>query len=176
MQTRWLVSTAVAVTGHLVMVSAVASPLAGINPAAITRPHLMLAQSGEPPAPVTDRLRRLRNHRAILESALAPRQAIPAQPPEPQSRSLQAPEPTVSRPRESTEEVLPPEDPDVASEAGGQISCDAAAAVVEDYGFSEVQATDCSGELYTFSATRDGTAYSLAISAAEGEIAEVCRQ
>lgn len=60
-----------------------------------------------------------------------------------------------------------------ASRAAGQISCEAAAGIVGGFGFSDVRATSCSGNVYSFSASRDGSAYSIKLSAADGELTEV---
>ena len=104
---------------------------------------------------------RLRQHRALLESALRPPgEPLTAEPVEPQVRALQAPEPM----------------PEPAPQAQAKVSCEAAAGVVAEYGFSDVRTADCSGDLYRFSATRDGTAYSIGIASASGEIAEVSRE
>ena len=62
------------------------------------------------------------------------------------------------------------------TKAEAQVSCEAAAGVVADYGFTDVRPANCSGDLYRFSATRDGTDYLIGITAASGEIAEVSRE
>jgi hypothetical protein len=59
-----------------------------------------------------------------------------------------------------------------ASTSGG-ISCEAAADIVESFGFSDVQSTSCSGDTYGFDGTRDGKPYSIKLSAADGELTEV---
>jgi hypothetical protein len=53
------------------------------------------------------------------------------------------------------------------------LSCEKAASVVGGYGFGDVKATDCSGKVYIFSARRDGKAYAIKLSAANGELTEV---
>ena len=60
-----------------------------------------------------------------------------------------------------------------ASTSGSRISCEDAAGIVERFGFSDVKSTSCSGEVYGFEADRDGTAYSIKLSAADGELTEV---
>jgi hypothetical protein len=63
-----------------------------------------------------------------------------------------------------------------ASSAGGAISCEAAADIVRSFGFSDVQSTSCSGDTYGFDAARDGSSYSIKLSAANGELTEVRRR
>lgn len=165
MQDRWRLAAAMVVAGHLATAPAAALPLASAPPPA-PRLDLVLVQSGD--AMLSDRMLRLRQHRAILENALAPRHAQPAQPLEPQARPLQPPADI------APSEAGPPQTAS-ASETGGRIDCQAAAAIVADYGFSDVRPTDCAGGLYTFAAMRDGTAYALSVTP-DGEIAEVSRQ
>jgi hypothetical protein len=124
-------------------------------------PDIMLIQAAPPLEAAGDRMMRLRQNRAILQNALRAPQEPPQEPPQEQ-------------PQEPAHEPAPAAPP--AAEAQAPVSCEAAAAIVADYGFSDIQATDCAGELYRFSATRDGTAYSIGITAAAGEIAEVNRQ
>ncbi len=80
-----------------------------------------------------------------------------------------------SQPTQSIAPQAPPAERQQAAQADAPVSCEAAGEIVENYGFSLVRPTDCSGQLYTFSAVRDGTAYSITITAAGGEIAEVSR-
>jgi hypothetical protein len=54
-----------------------------------------------------------------------------------------------------------------------QISCEAAVEIVAGYGFSDVKSTSCSGAKYAFEAVRDGAAYSIKLSATDGELSEV---
>jgi hypothetical protein len=63
-----------------------------------------------------------------------------------------------------------------AASAAERISCEAAADIVRDFGFSDVRSTSCSGQVYGFDADRDGSAYSITISAADGELTEVRRR
>jgi hypothetical protein len=73
----------------------------------------------------------------------------------------QAPEQTAARSPEQT-----------ATSLGG-ISCEAAADIVKGFGFSDVTTTSCSGDTYRFDASRDGSSYSIRLSAANGELTEV---
>jgi hypothetical protein len=128
-------------------------------------PDIMLIQAAPPREAAGDRMMRLRQNRAILENVLrAPQEPPQELPQEPMPAAPQA-------------DVQPDGQPELGmTETQAPVSCEAAAAIVADYGFSDIQATDCAGELYRFSATRDGTAYSIGITAAAGEIAEVSRQ
>jgi hypothetical protein len=103
---------------------------------------------------------------------------VPAPPPTPQRKpeATDEPEETVERSPVTT----PPAQAPVQSAAqeapastSGGISCEAAADIVESFGFSEVQSTSCSGDTYRFDGTRDGNAYSIRLSAANGELTEV---
>jgi hypothetical protein len=129
-------------------------------------PDIMLIQVAPPLEAAGDRMMRLRQNRAILENALRAPQEAAQEPPQasPQEPMPAAPPADIQPEQGTTAEVQAP------------VSCEAAAAIVADYGFSDIRATDCAGELYRFSATRDGTAYSIGITAAAGEIAEVSRQ
>jgi hypothetical protein len=60
-----------------------------------------------------------------------------------------------------------------ATSSANAITCEAAADIVKSFGFSDVQSTSCSGEVYGFDAARDGSAYSIKLSAADGELTEV---
>jgi hypothetical protein len=152
-------ATAVVATGLFL----VASPLAAQN---ARPPDLMRVQADDPLLAVRDRMDRLRRHRAAIENALgSPRPAMPAEPMEPETRALRTPEP-----------AGPAEEPPMTSEAHIAVSCDEAAGIVADFGFSDVRARDCSGDLYSFAATRDAIGYSIAVTAATGEIAEVSRE
>jgi hypothetical protein len=150
-------------------------------------PDIMLIQAAPPLEAATDRMMRLRQNRAILENALrAPHQPpqaplqepMPAAPPadvQPEQAQPEQGQPEQGQPEQGQPEQGQPEQ-ELTAETQAPVSCEAAAAIVADYGFSDIQATDCAGELYRFSATRDGTAYSIGITAATGEIAEVNRQ
>jgi hypothetical protein len=136
-------------------------------------PDIMLVQAAPPLDAAGDRMMRLRQNRAILQNALrapqaSPQEPMPAAPPadiQPEQGQPEQGQPEQGRPEQGT-----------TAEVQTPVSCEAAAAIVADYGFSDIRATDCAGELYRFSATRDGTAYSIGITAAAGEIAEVSRQ
>ncbi len=82
-----------------------------------------------------------------------------------QQAAPQAPEQTAARSPDQTDEG-----------SGGGLSCDAAADIVETFGFSDVQSTSCSGDVYGFDASRDGSSYAIRVSAANGELTEVRRR
>lgn len=56
------------------------------------------------------------------------------------------------------------------------IGCTAGAAIVTGYGFANVSPKTCTGNVYAYSAQRDGKPYVIKVSAAQGEITEVTRQ
>ena len=152
MKTSWILTIAPLAAGYMMMAEALAAPLPGGGVIAQARADLVQAvQSSEA---IEDRMTRSRQHRSILQSAL-----------QPQARALRPPEPVIAR-------APAPSEP--AGE--GLVTCEAAARIVADFGFSDIGSPDCSGDLYRFSAMRDGTAYAIGISAATGEIAEVSRQ
>jgi hypothetical protein len=168
MKTSWVLSTAAVAAGHLVIAGALAAPLPGRGVTAPARTDLVRVQVVSPPEAPADRMARLRQHRSILQNALqSPDSAGPVEPPEPPVRALQPPESMI---------VTAPTPSQSADEGQGQVTCEAAARIVADFGFSDIGRPDCSGDLYRFSAMRDGTAYAIGISAATGEIAEVSRQ
>jgi hypothetical protein len=53
------------------------------------------------------------------------------------------------------------------------VSCQEAQRIVADFGFSNVKATSCSGKIFSLEGTRDGSAYAIKLSAADGELTEV---
>jgi hypothetical protein len=57
---------------------------------------------------------------------------------------------------------------------GSLITCNAARAVVADYGFKAVRPEQCTGKIFKFGATRDGTVFSIDVSP-NGELANVRR-
>ena len=126
----------------------------------------------------TERMDRLWQHRSILEQALqAPPEAPPeASPARPRARPLQVPvpQPELSASPLEPETAAVPEQ--LAEASDDAVSCEEAAGTVADYGFSAIRPIACSGDVYRFSATRDGTAYSIAIAAAAGDITEVSRE
>ena len=58
--------------------------------------------------------------------------------------------------------------------SGASITCDAARAVVADFGFQEVEPELCKGKTLRFAAIRDGTKFSIEV-AANGELTKVRR-
>ncbi len=99
------------------------------------------------------------------------------QPPEQAPAAVEAPdemddpEVAVESPPESTEPDQPATKKKTATARA--VSCEDAAAIVESFGFSDVQSTSCSGAVYGFDASRDGNDYSIKLSAADGELTEV---
>ena len=168
MKSLSILSSAVAAAGYLLVANALAAPPAGSGMAASVRTNLVRIQAAQPTESSEDRMSRLRQHRSVLQNALQPpRRVGPAEAPEPQARALQPPEPMTA----TAPPALEP-----ADEGQGRMSCEAAERIVADFGFSDIATPECSGDLYRFSAMRDGTAWSIGISAATGEIAEVSRQ
>ena len=53
------------------------------------------------------------------------------------------------------------------------VTCDKAGKIVSGYGFTSVQPTNCSGQVFAFNATRGGRAYVIKLSSASGELTEV---
>lgn len=175
MKAPGILFAAIVATGQSILTAnlVLAAPLGGDGglPEALGRPpYLLLSQA-------PDRLSRLWQHRSILEQALqAPPQAMPEAPPAlPRARPLQVPvpEPELSSVPQPEIAAVPEQ---VAEIPDNALSCEDAATIVADYGFSDIRPTGCSGELYRFSATRDGSAYSIGITAAAGEITEVSRE
>jgi hypothetical protein len=56
------------------------------------------------------------------------------------------------------------------------IGCTAGAAIVTGYGFANVTPKTCTGNVYAYSALRDGKPYVIKVTAAQGEITEVTKQ
>jgi hypothetical protein len=56
------------------------------------------------------------------------------------------------------------------------IGCTAGAAIVTGYGFASVTPKTCTGNIYAYSALRDGKPYIIKVTAAQGEITEVTKQ
>jgi hypothetical protein len=79
-----------------------------------------------------------------------------------------------SPPKMAEQVVIPMPKP--RPKAPKAISCEAAVGIVGDYGFSEVKTTSCLGEIYALTATRDGAAYTVQVSSADGEIAKVTKE
>ena len=61
---------------------------------------------------------------------------------------------------------------DISSKPGA-VSCDKATSIVSGYGFGTVKANDCKGQVYEFSAVRDGKNFLIKVSSASGELTEV---
>ena len=171
MKTTLILSTAA--VGHMMIAGALAAPLPGSGMTAPGRADLVRVQA------VEDRIGRLWQHRSILQSALQPPgSASPAEPPVPQARPT-PPEPQARALQPAEPEIATaPQEPPLLQESAGEglMSCEAAEQVVADFGFSDIGSPDCSGDLYRFSAMRDGTAYAIGINAATGEIADVSRE
>ena len=125
----------------------------------------------------------------------------PAQPPVPKSKPDPVDEPSVAvrdapatitlapvREDPMLEQAAPRTAPEIPEQtaarspdqmdegSGGGLSCEAAADIVANFGFSDVQSTSCSGDVYGFDASRDGSSFSIRVSAADGELTEVRRR
>jgi hypothetical protein len=191
MKTPWILSTA-ALAGPMMIASALGAPPAGKDMVAPLRADVVRVQAVVSPEAPANRMARLRQHRSILQNALQPQaRAAPVEPPVPQARATPV-DPPVPQARAAPVEppvpqarALRPPEPVIETaptlsqstdEGQGQMTCEAAAQIVADFGFSDIGPQECSGDLYRFSAMRDGTAYAIGISAATGEIAEVSRQ
>lgn len=98
-----------------------------------------------------------------------PEVAVQSAPDTPMPEPL--PEPAPVQSPEPAQEQVAAQVP--ASESSAAMSCEAAADIVRSFGFSDVESTSCSGEVYGFDAVRDGSAYSIRLSAANGELTEV---
>ncbi|HUE46902.1 MAG TPA: hypothetical protein VMO81_11665 [Aestuariivirgaceae bacterium] len=159
MKTFWIMPTAAVAAAHFLIAGALAAPPAGSGVVALPRADVVRVQAIFSPGAPADRMARLRQHRSILQNALQPvSRAVFAEPPEPQARALRPPGPMI-----------------VTAPQQEQVTCEDAARIVSDFGFSDIGNQECSGDLYRFSAMRDGTAYAIAISAT-GKIAEVSRR
>jgi hypothetical protein len=60
-----------------------------------------------------------------------------------------------------------------AATAPKGLSCDKAGQVVADFGFTTVKPQTCTGKIYAFAATRDGSNFSIKLDSATGELTEV---
>ncbi len=56
------------------------------------------------------------------------------------------------------------------------VSCDKGATIVKGYGFSDVKPKACAGDVFAFTASRDGKAYEVLLSSKNGALTEVKRQ
>jgi len=121
-----------------------------------------------------------------------PQEAVrtPAPPPVPKQKPDAADEPEIEvgtapaalAPRPLTEPDSQPApelspEPSLTQQApastGDAMSCEAAIEIVESFGFTDVRSTSCSGNVYGFDAARDGSAYAIKLSAADGALTEV---
>ena len=59
--------------------------------------------------------------------------------------------------------------------AATAISCDKAEKIVSGYGFANVTPATCTGQVFSFNATRSGIAYVIKLSSASGELTEVSK-
>ncbi|MGH6854222.1 MAG: hypothetical protein ACREDX_00865 [Aestuariivirga sp.] len=59
------------------------------------------------------------------------------------------------------------------SESKAALSCDKAGSIIGGYGFSNIKASDCNGQVYAFDAARDGKSYAIKLNALSGELTEV---
>jgi hypothetical protein len=69
--------------------------------------------------------------------------------------------------------VQSPSKPQAAKKKPTSISCAKAGQIVSGYGFKGVESVTCKGQVYAFSATRDGKPFSVKLNAASGELTEV---
>ena len=53
------------------------------------------------------------------------------------------------------------------------MSCDKVAAIVGDYGFNGIRASDCDGQVYSFDASRDGKTFMITLNSVSGELIKV---
>lgn len=60
--------------------------------------------------------------------------------------------------------------------AAASVSCDKARSIITGYGFGNIETKSCSGNIYSFAATRGGKSFSVKVSALNGELTEVKRQ
>jgi hypothetical protein len=55
----------------------------------------------------------------------------------------------------------------------GALACDKATGIVSGFGFANVKAASCTGQVYSFSGARDGKNFAIKLDAATGELTEV---
>jgi hypothetical protein len=96
-------------------------------------------------------------------------------------------EPVYIAPKKKTAKAAPASKPSVpavekkavsstgkkTASAATAISCDKAEEIVSGYGFAGVKPTTCTGQVFTFNATRSGKAYVIKLDSASGELTEV---
>ncbi|HUR43795.1 MAG TPA: hypothetical protein VMZ01_06830 [Aestuariivirga sp.] len=63
--------------------------------------------------------------------------------------------------------------PEPAVKPKNTAACDKAAGILSGYGFTAIKASDCTGQVYAFDASRDGKTYAVKLNAASGELTEV---
>ena len=84
-----------------------------------------------------------------------------------------ASKPVVKKSVASTEKKAVSSTGKKTASAATAISCDKAEKIVSGYGFANVTPTTCTGQVFTFNATRSGKAYVIKLSPASGELTEV---
>ena len=110
----------------------------------------------------------------IDESYYEPQPAQPAKPkPVKPAAATATTAPAASKP--ATNPALPQKTASATAKplADGPLSCEKATEVVSGYGFSSVEASACSGKLYSFNAKRGGKSFSIKLDPASGQLTEV---
>jgi hypothetical protein len=84
-------------------------------------------------------------------------------------------EPEYIPPRKKRKAYAKPEieQPRAVKKKATTISCAKAGQIVSGYGFKSVEQVSCKGQVYAFSATRDGKPFTVRLSSASGELTEV---
>ena len=89
------------------------------------------------------------------------------------ARAAPAPKPTVKKSVAlAKKKAVTSTEKKTASAATG-VSCDKAEKIVSGYGFAGVKPMTCTGQVFSFNATRSGNAYIIKLSSANGELTEV---
>jgi hypothetical protein len=83
---------------------------------------------------------------------------------------------TIAKPKLETASLTPVAKPKAVAAPAKTIGCTAGAAVVTGYGFANVTPKTCTGNVYAYSAVRDGKPYIIKLTSAQGEITEVTKQ
>jgi hypothetical protein len=109
----------------------------------------------------------------LAAPSLAPAPVIPANPPV--VARLTVEKPAVEKPKLA---IAPPVMQPKASDKGQPqssptLSCGKAKTIIDGYGFTHVQSSDCDGQVFAFNATRDGKPFSVTLNALNGELIEV---
>jgi hypothetical protein len=81
-----------------------------------------------------------------------------------------------AQPKLETASLTPTAKPKTVAAPSKTIGCTAGAAVVTGYGFANVTPKTCTGNVYAYSAVRDGKPYIIKLTSAQGEITEVTKQ